>query len=253
MSPENVTGGLRPCDSHEVSQLNELKYDIDILREIQHIKDINAILMFEQMPIIGGFTGTVEATAVVDVATTMASFCLLGGGTYHLDGPIHVRWGTTTARETCQVAGHCGLAHDRNTPFMLANQYYTLAGPCTDYVILELATQSITDTASGRELKSGVAAAKGVALDYTTGIEARAMGEVSIATCKLNTPKANEVLNSVLAAHESVEKYKTAPKGKTFQQCYDVETVLPSDEWLNAYAKGMKKLEECGLPLKGIW
>lgn len=209
--------------------------------------------MFEQMPIIGGFTGTVEQTAVVDVATTMASFCLLGGGTYHLDGPIHVRWGTTTARETCQVAGHCGLAHDRNTPFMLANQYYTLAGPNTEMVILELAVQSATDAASGRELESGVAAAKGVALDYTTGIEARAMGEVAIATTKMNVPKANEVINAILATHDSLESYKTAPKGNTFQQCYDVNTVLPSDEWLENYAKGMRTLEGCGLPLEGVW
>ncbi len=248
-----MTGGLRPCDSHEVSQLNELKYDVDILREVQHIKDINAVLMYEQMPIIGGFTGTVEQTAVVDVASTTASFCLLGGGTYHLDGPIHVRWGTTTARETCQVAGHCGLAMDRNSPFMLANQYYTLAGPCTDMVILELAVQSATDTASGRELESGVAAAKGVALDYTTGIEARAMGEVAIATTKMNVPKSNEVINAILATHDSLESYKTAPKGKTYQQCYDTETVLPTDEWGAAYEKGMKKLEAAGLPLQGVW
>lgn len=205
------------------------------------------------MPIIGGFTGTREQTAIVDVASTTASFGLLGGVTYHLDGPIHVRWGTTTARETIQVAGWCGLAIDRNTPYMLANQYYTLAGPCTEMVLLELAAQSMGDTASGRELESGVAAAKGVALDYTTGIEARVMGEVAIATTKLNVPKSNEVINAVLATNEGVDSYKTAPKGKTFQQCYDVNTVLPTDEWDAAYAKAMKTLEGTGLPLQGIW
>ncbi|MCP8318907.1 MAG: monomethylamine:corrinoid methyltransferase, partial [Candidatus Methylarchaceae archaeon HK01B] len=90
-------------------------------------------------------------------------------------------------------------------------------------------------------------------LDYTTGIEARAMGEVAIATTKLNVPKSNEIIAAILATHESVESYKAAPKGKTYQQSYDTETVLPSDEWDAAYEKGMKKLEAAGLPLQGVW
>lgn len=248
--PEHGICGLRPWDSHEVSQLNELKVDMDFVRECQHIRDLGAIMMVEQMPIVGGFLPSVEATAIADVATHLASFALFGAS-YHLDGPIHVRWGITTARECLQVAGHAAMALDRNTNLLIANQYYTLAGPCTDMCLLETAAQAITDTASGRELLSGVASAKGVAEDYTTGIEARVMGEVALATCKISPQKANEIVDRLVSLYEG--RYKTAPKGKKFDECYDPIKVLPTEEHLKVYEKVMLTLEEIGLPLKGIW
>ena len=118
-------------------------------------------IMIEQMPIFGGYCGGIEETAICDIATTLASFTLFGGN-FHLDGPIHIRWGITTSRETLQVAAHAAAAIDANTDLLLANQYYTIAGPCTEMCLLETAAQAMSDTASGRELLSGSAAAKGV-------------------------------------------------------------------------------------------
>lgn len=121
-----------------------------------------------------GTVNGLEETTIVDVATTINAF-VITQATWHLDGPVHVRWGITTARETLAVAGHCAMAIEANTNLMLGNQYYTLAGPCTVMCLLETAAQAITDTASGREVLSGVAAAKGVATNFTTGLEARMM------------------------------------------------------------------------------
>lgn len=153
-------------------------------------------IMVEQMPIFGGYTGGVEETAICDVATTLASFSLLSGN-FHLDGPIHIRWGITTARETLKIAGHVAAAIDANTDLLIANQYYPVAGPCTEMCLLETAAQAITDTASGRELLSGSAAAKGVAQDYTTGMEARIMGEAAIATAGMKVSKVNDILEAL--------------------------------------------------------
>jgi len=216
--------------------------------------DWGAVVMVEQMPIVGGYVGTVEQAAVSNVATHLGSFTLFSGS-YHLDGPVHVRWGITTTREALQVAGHTALALDRNTNCLIANQYYPLAGPCTEMCLLETAAQAITDTCSGRELVSGSASAKGVAEDYTTGMEARVMGEVAIAATKLNPKQANEVLNAILALYEkNYKEYAVmGGKGKKFQECYDVVTVKPTEEHLKVYERAMRKLEECGLPLKGIW
>lgn len=250
--PEFGICGLRPIDSHEISQLNELKFDLDLLREVQHCNDIGAIIMIEQMPIVGGYLGTVEQAIVSNCAAHLASFTLMSA-CYHLDGPIHVRWGITTARECLQTAGWVAAALDKNTNLLLANQYYTLAGPCTEMCLLEAAAQAITDTASGRELVSGVAAAKGVRTDYTTGMEARVMGEAALAATKLSINKANEVLNAILAKYDDPRIYKAAPVGKRYDECYDPVKVLPKEEYLKVYEKAMKTLEECGLPLKGIW
>lgn len=57
------------------------------------------------MPIFGGYAGGAEETAICDVASTLASYSVFGSAV-HMDGPIHVRWGVTTARETLQVSSH---------------------------------------------------------------------------------------------------------------------------------------------------
>jgi methylamine--corrinoid protein Co-methyltransferase len=205
------------------------------------------IIMGEQMPIFGGYCGGVEETTICDVATTLASFTLFSAN-YHLDGPIHIRWGITTARETLQIAGHAAAAIDANTDLLLANQYYPIAGPCTEMCLLETAAQAIVDTASGRELLSGSAAAKGVAMDKTTGMEARIMGEAAIATAGRKVSEINKILEKLVSGYE--KNYAKAPSGKRFQECYDVKTVLPTAEYLKVYDTAVKHLNDLGLGIK---
>ncbi len=201
-------------------------------------------IMIEQMPIFGGYTGGVEETAICDVATTLASFALFSGN-FHLDGPIHIRWGTTMAKETLQVAGWACAAVDANTDLLLANQYYPIAGPCTEMCLLETAAQAIADTASGREMLSGVASAKGVALDKVTGMEARMLGEASAATCGMEVHAVNEILDRIVSRYEM--NFFNAPGGKRYQECYNVNDATPTNEYLNLYDNVLDILSDCGL------
>ena len=235
---------MRPDDSHEVSQLNELKIDMNALCQGAHYALNGVNVMVEQMPIYGGYAGGLEETTIVDVATTINSFVMLGA-TWHLDGPVHVRWGITTTREALAVAGHAARAIEANTHLMLGNQYYTLAGPCTKMCLLETAAQAITDTCSGREVLSGVASRKGVYTDLFTGMEARMMGEAAHAVAGLDTHDVNVLLDNLVAMYE--KDYKTAPEGKKFQECYDVKTITPSDEYVQVYEEAVDALRSLGL------
>ncbi len=202
------------------------------------------IIMIEQMPIMGGYTGGVEETAICDVAATIASFALYNCD-IHLDGPIHIRWGTTTTRETLQVAAHAAAALDYNTDLLLGNQYYTLSGPCTEMCLLETAAQALVDTASGRELLSGVASSKGTVQDKTTPMEARIMGEASMAACGMSIPEINAIVDRIVSRYEG--NYLNPPAGKRFQDCYDVDNLVPSDEYLEVYENTLRILSECGI------
>ena len=204
------------------------------------------IIMMEQMPIFGGYVGGIEETAICDVATMIASFAIFDCD-IHLDGPIHIRWGTTSTRETLQIAAHAAAALDMNTDFLLANQYYTLAGPCTEMCLLEIAAQAMTDTASGRELLSGVASSKGVTQNKTTGMEARMMGEVSLATCGMDVEDVNRIVDRVVGLYE--KDFNHAPQGKRFQDCYDVRELEPTDEYVDLYDKTIDLLGKCGLDM----
>lgn len=235
---------MRPSDSHEVSQLNELKIDVGALVVGAHYATAGVNVMVEQMPIFGGYAGGLEETTICDVATTLNSFVMLQA-TWHLDGPVHVRWGITTTREALAVAGHAARAIEENTHLILGNQYYTLAGPCTVMCLLETAAQAITDTVSGREILSGVAAGKGVVTDLFTAMEARFMGEVAHAAAGMDLHEVNILLDKLVSLYE--KDYKTAPAGKTFQECYDVKTLVPSEEYIKVYDEAVKIMTDLGL------
>ncbi len=200
--------------------------------------------MVEQMPIFGGYAGGLEETTIVDVATTINSF-VMAHGCWHLDGPVHVRWGITTAREALAVAGHACRAIDAHTNLMLGNQYYTMAGPCTEMCLLETAAQAITDTISGREIVSGVASAKGVKTNFHTGMEARMMADACHAVAGMELSKVNVILDKLVSLYEG--NYKTAPKGVPFQECYDPVTIQPNEEYLEVYDKACATLAGLGL------
>jgi methylamine--corrinoid protein Co-methyltransferase len=143
------------------------------------------------------------------------------------------------------IAGWACATISEFTDMLSGNQYYPCAGPCTEMCLLEASAQSITDTASGREILSGVAAAKGVVQDKTTGMEARMMGEVARATSGMDISEVNKVLDALVSSYEG--NYANAPEGKTFQECYDIATVTPTDEYVKVYDGARKKLEEFGL------
>jgi len=235
---------MKPSDLHECSQLNELKIDMASLNTISAWHMSGDDILIEQMPIVGGYCGGVEETAICDIATSLASFAILNAD-IHLGGPIHVRWGTTTNRESLQVAAHTAMALDTNTDLLMASQYYALAGPCTEMNLLEIAAQAMVDTTSGRELLSGVASARGVQQNKVSGMEARMLGEASMATCGMDVHDVNIIVNRILAQYEM--NYPHPPAGKTYQQCYDMDNNQPTEEYLEVYDRTLNLLSNCGI------
>ena len=143
------------------------------------------------------------------------------------------------------MAAHAAAALDYNTDLLLGNQYYTLSGPCTEMCLLETAAQALVDTASGRELLSGVASSKGTVQDKTTPMEARIMGEASMAACGMSIPEINAIVDRIVSRYEG--NYLNPPAGKRFQDCYDVDNLVPSDEYLEVYENTLRILSECGI------
>lgn len=46
------------------------------------------------------------------------------------------------------------------------------------------------------------------------------------------------------------DNLENPPKGKKFVECYDLETVTPSKEFLDLYYKAKKEIEDIGIPFK---
>jgi len=225
---------------------------MEALTFVAHYRMNGVNIMCEQMPILGGWAGGVEETTIVGVASHLNTPVLVGGD-WHLDGPTHVRWGITTARETLLVAAHISRAIEKHTHLLTGNQYYTAAGPCTEMCLLEAAAQAVNDTVSGRELMSGCASAKGTALDRTTPIESRMMAYAARAVAGMDTECANFLLDKLVTHYEGPgpkRNFNTAPVGKTFQECYDVNTLNPTEEHVQILGQAMKTMERIGFEFK---
>ncbi len=71
------------------------------------------------------------------------------------------------------------------------------------------------------------------------------MGEVARATSGMEISKVNKILDKLVPLYE--KNYASAPAGMTFQECYDVKTMTPTDEYMKVYEGARKKLEGLGL------
>ena len=70
------------------------------------------------------------------------------------------------------------------------------------------------------------------------------MGNAALATCGMKISDVNDVLNKLIPMYEA--HYTDAPAGKTFQECYDVKTVKPTQEYLEVYDKAVATLRDIG-------
>ena len=56
---------------------------------------------------------------------------------------------------------------------------------------------------------------------------------------------ANSVVDNILRRYEL--NYKNAPLGKKFQECYDMDSLIPSQEYLDIYENTMHTISMCGM------
>lgn len=124
--------------------------------------------------------------------------------------------------------------------------YIATAGPCTDMILYEIAACTIGLVANGGHT-FGVAPNQGVTLNYCTPMEPQFMGEVGYAATKLTRKQANDISLKILEKYEERLLAKQAPKGKTFQELYNLETLEPCAEYRELTAKVWEELERLGL------
>jgi methylamine--corrinoid protein Co-methyltransferase len=244
-------GDIRASDLHMISIMGELKISLDSLVVLTYWLGKGVLICPESLPIFGGYLGgSVEKMSVLDVAAHLAS-CTMLSASLHYDGPVHITWGCTTTRETIQVAAHAGVAIDRNTNLLTAVLTYVKGGTGSDMAVIEGAAEAIANTVSGREVADGFQGDVGVAINHVDGIQGRAMGNICSAAARLNPGMANEVINKLLSLYDNKDYYKTTPLGKSFQDCYEVEAVKPTQEHLRVYDKAFERIRnETGLEIR---
>ena len=224
---------------------NELKVNWQDLKKIAHNQNLGNIINACCAPMLGGYSGGPEGTAITAIAEAMQGFVMAKPMLFTTD-VISIRFGTSDRQATwvnCMVP----LAfNSAGVNIILAMYIVGTAGPCTEMLCDEVAAIAIAQTASGVSALCGVEGCEGVKMDYVTGMESRIASEISRAAAGMNLSEANEIVNELLGNYEETLKSGKAPTGKSFTECYE-QRLKPSKEYLDLWQKKKKELEKMGL------
>jgi len=238
-------GALTLADWPFVSASSELKTEYRLLSNAAYTVGIGANLQGYHHVMLGGFAGGPEGAAIMRVASELLLIPLYNskavGSTC-----IDVRYASDCSRESVWANSVAAQAVSRNTHLIVVGQDNPVSGPCTDVILYEGAVAAINETVGGSSGVVGIRPTTGI-LNNTTGLEGKWLGEVVRATTSLNRDDTNDIVKEIIPKYE--EKLKSPPKGKPFQECFNMKTLKPSKEWIGIYRRVRNELIDIGLPL----
>lgn len=238
--------GLRPSDGWLVGAQAEMKFNMGTLNKATYLASWGANIGNESGPLVGGYAGGPTGTAVVNVAYRLIGILLLNCD-YHLTFPVHITRGCSTMRDVLWCTAVSSQAISRNTKELVWTLGYIAAGPMTKQFFLESAAYIATAIPSGLSVQT-THPAKAVLNDYVTPMEIRGSVEITEACVGMKRADANGIVKELLAKYE--DKIDDAPIGKKYQECYDVATGRPCQEYVDLYGEVKAELRAMGFAFK---
>lgn len=238
--------GYRPSDHFNVYFQPTLKTNYEYLNRVAHYNQYGAHVSMTGNGYVGGSAGPIEGAVICSIAEQIVSPLIYNtviGGSCVMDS----LYPNQSSRQTLWGTNLASAAMNKHTHIPGAwAAYMTTAGPCTDMCLYEIAAATIGTTVMGNNC-FGVAPNQGVTPNYCTPMESRFMGEVAYAATKIGRKKANEIIKSIVEKYEERFLAKNPPKGKTFQELYDLETLTPNQEYTELHQRIWEELELMGL------
>jgi hypothetical protein len=226
----------------------ELKTSLAHLSLIEHMLSYGCFVGSLMTPILGGYSGGPEGTAVCTVAEHLAG-AICYNANYHYLSLTNVRNLNSTDRPGLWTISIVGEALSRNTNIMSVYDCYCASGPGEENLLREASAGGVAATVSGMNLM-GCGSCGGKLQDHVTGLEARILKETGVAAAGMCREDANEFLNAWLPTYEDRLDIATAPKGRAFQELYDLGSAKPKKEWEDVYRKVVSELAELGIELR---
>ncbi|MFQ6016042.1 MAG: monomethylamine:corrinoid methyltransferase [Anaerolineae bacterium] len=237
--------GVQPNDGLAIAAIAELKVDYERIKKVVFLRHSGHNKYGLYGPLMGGYSGGPEATAIVHVAHHFLGLLALEAQ-WHCGFPLHIHHACNTTRELLWLLSITAQALSRNTHLLVTVNTFAAAGPCTEMVAYEIVANALVATVSGADLDL-VAVARNRHPERASGMEARIGAEAGHLAARqgVTREEANEMVKQVLAQYEA--QMDEAPIGKRFDECYDLETLQPTQEYLDLYERVKEKLSRFGL------
>jgi len=235
--------GLRPSDGWLVGAKAEMKIDMDTLCKAAYLASWGANIGGESGPLVGGYAGGPAGTAIANVAYMLVGLLVLDCD-YHLTFPVHITRGCSTTREVLWCVAASSQAISRNTREPVWSLGYIAAGPMTKQFYYESAAYIAAAISSGMSIQT-THPAKAILNDYVTPMEMRGTVELAEACAGMKRTEANELVKALLRKYEG--RIDDAPVGRKYQDCFDVSTGQPCQEYVDLYGEVKDELRSIGI------
>lgn len=239
--------GLRPTDGWLVGAISEMKIDFGAMNKTAYLLNWGANIGAETAPILGGYCGGPDGTAVVSTAYMLMGL-LIQRGQYQLTFPVHFQHGCSTTRDVLWVVSSSCQAASRNIPMPVIWLGYMAGGPNTKLYFYESAAYLLCAVTSGAPSVQTPHPAKAVKVDGITPVEAQFGVEMAKAAAQLSRERASELVNQLLEKYES--QIPTASSGSAYQECFDVITGKPGEDYLNLLKDVKEEFVAMGIPFE---
>jgi len=238
--------GMRQSDGYMICCMDPMKVDFARLNKATVALSLGGSIGMCFGPMLGGYAGGPEGTAVSNVAHHMMGI-LTYQASWLLPFTIHLRYVASSSRDMLWVISTMGQAVSRNTHLLSLNLNYTTAGPCTTMCLFETSASVTAAVVSGLSIESlGVATNKHE--DRTTPVEPRISAEVGHAVAGMKRSDANDLVKKLLTKYEP--KLTNPPLGRSLYECWDPDARMPSKEYKGVIKKYKAQMSDLGLELK---
>ena len=224
----------------------ELKTSYTALHKMVQAKNSGAIIRSGTPSMIGGYAGPPEGAVVANIASTLLQF-VVHQADYAAGGMMDLRYNGNTGRDGLWAASMSTQALSRNTNVVLSKFPETVAGPMTEMFLYETAAGMIQTCVAGASVTTAPRSAGGNLKDHLTPLEAWYGAEVFKAAAGMSRAQANDIIKWLIPKYE--DQLMNPPKGQTFQELFDVNSLTPIPEWQAMVTKVQRELVGMGVPL----
>jgi methylamine--corrinoid protein Co-methyltransferase len=240
-------GGIKPKNTQiAIHLLPELKLDWSRLRLALYAEAAGIMPWTSGFAVMGMLARGPADGAVGGVASLLGQLAY-GHGTFGMVGAMPID-GNLVTRPVMWTANAEARAVERHIGMPIGGYIQSKAGLCTEMALYEKAALVIVEVMFGAAWIWGCGCRNGVGLNVTAGLESRLVAETALAVSGLSREKCAELFYKIQAKFEN--DMDKAPPGKTFAECYDVQKVQPTAEYLAVYQKVKQELSRLGVPYR---
>jgi len=246
IAASNPEFGARPSDGWLIAPQAELKIDYSSLNQVAYLTSWGANIGQEAGPIMGGYAGGPEGTAVVTTAYCFHGI-LVARATYHLTYPVHITHVASTTPDMLFVVSASGQAVSRNVGVPYYALGYAAAGSATKQYFYEAAAYLLAIQSSGMGIED-VHPNKAVVTNGALPIDSEFTCSLGHGMAGITRKDANQIIKKLIKIYS--DGIKNPPKGRILDECYDIRTMKPDDDLKRTYDEAVRELGKVGIRFK---